>query len=118
MSNCLITVDQTYVNSLISLLIRHHAYMAKFKFMNELTRINKNNVSSEALPILSNIIYFLINWDTSVDCNDVHDAKALAMKLIGFTESDISDQEVSDAILLEWGYVYLQEIGNIYSQQE
>lgn len=118
MSNCLIPVTQEYINLLISLLIRHHAYMAKFKFMNELTGINKNNVSSDNLPVLSNIIYFLINWSDSIDCKDVHAAKFLAMSIIGFTESDINDEIVDDALLLEWGYVYLQEIGSIYTQQE
>jgi hypothetical protein len=118
MSNCLIPVDQTYVNKLISLLIRHHAYLAKFKMMDEVVGINKSNISFKHLPVISNVIFFLLNWSSDIDCNEVHKAKFFAMSLIGFGEQDIDDEEVNNAIILEWGYIYLQEIGNIYISQE
>lgn len=118
MSNCLITVDQEYVNCLLSLIIRHHAYAYRDIFMKDVVGVVNPRLNKEDIPVLSNVIFYLNYWDEDFDCNEIHKAKELVMRIIGFTEDAVCDEEVLNTLLTEWGYVYLNEIGTIYIEEE
>jgi hypothetical protein len=103
--NCTIDVTQDYVNALVTLIKRCHARLTKLYLDRLVSGIKfDDDESLNTLDYLESIIIYLEEWnDEDYDCKDVHCAKERAISFCKFTEQDILDLSIVNALVQEDG---------------
>lgn len=110
---CLIPIDEAYLSGLINVISSCHADNSQAYVAKEYTGLSCCDTcdsSLESLNCLNDILLYLRNIDLNVDdCEDIHKVKEAAAKICSFSEGDIEQGGIEDALLLENGGIIFLE---------